>query len=65
MDATGLAALCEAVARLRAALAVVAEHGLMLHDRDGASRKNPAVGMARDASNEVRLWAREFGLSPS
>lgn len=64
-DATGLAAYCEAVARLRAALDAVAEHGMIVTDARGASRRNPAVTMARDASNEIRLWAREFGLTPS
>lgn len=28
-------------------------------------RKNPAVAQARDASFEVRVWARELGLTPS
>jgi P27 family predicted phage terminase small subunit len=65
VDATGLAAYCEAVARFRAASAAVAASGAMLTDRDGAERKNPAVGLARDASVEIRMWAREFGLTPS
>ena len=64
-DAIALAAYCEAVARLRVASELVARSGLMLRDRDGTIRKNPAVSMARDASVEVRMWAREFGLTPS
>lgn len=64
-DAIALAAYCEAVARLRTASELVARSGLMLRDRDGVIRKNPAVAQARDASVEVRMWAREFGLTPS
>jgi P27 family predicted phage terminase small subunit len=67
VDATSLAAYCEAVARLRAATAWVVRVGLMHSPKNDPSdiRKNPAVAQARDASNEVRLWAREFGLTPS
>jgi P27 family predicted phage terminase small subunit len=65
VDSTALAAYCEAVARLKVATELVARSGLFLRDRDGAVRKNPAVAQARDASNEVRAWAREFGLTPA
>lgn len=65
VDATALAAYCEAVARLRGALAAVAEHGMITTDAGGAPHRNPAAGMARDASNEIRMWAREFGFTPS
>jgi len=64
-DTTALAAYCEAVARLIKACEVVAVGGLLLKDRDGTLRKNPAVAQARDAALEVRLWCREFGLTPS
>jgi P27 family predicted phage terminase small subunit len=64
-DATALACYCEAVARFRVASEIVSKAGLMLKDRDGIVRKNPAVGMARDAGAEVRQWAREFGLTPA
>jgi P27 family predicted phage terminase small subunit len=65
VDATGLAAYCEAVARFRAATAVVAQTGPLVIGRDGLAHKNPAVQQARDASYEIRMWAREFGLTPS
>jgi P27 family predicted phage terminase small subunit len=64
-DATCLGAYCEAVARLRTASAIVAKAGLVLRDDSGAIHKNPAVAQARDASADVRLWAREFGLTPA
>lgn len=64
-DSVALAAYCEAVARLAAAVQLVAQAGLLIRDSNGIVRKNPAVAMARDASNDVRQWAREFGLTPS
>lgn len=64
VDSAALAAYCEAVARLQTAVAVIARTGLLLRD-GGQLRKNPAVAQARDASYEVRMWAREFGFTPS
>jgi P27 family predicted phage terminase small subunit len=65
VDASGLAAYCEAVARLRQASVIAAQTGPLIVGRDGLAHKNPAVQQARDASYEVRMWAREFGLTPS
>jgi len=65
IDAMGLAAYCEAVARLITGAKLVAEAGPLLVDRDGKVRRNPAVAQARDASYEMRMWAREFGFTPS
>jgi P27 family predicted phage terminase small subunit len=65
VDASALAAYCEAVARFRTASQVVAVAGLMIKDRDGSLRRNPAVSQARDASAEMRSWAREFGFTPA
>lgn len=65
VDASALAAYCEAVARLRTTAEIVAKAGPLIVGRDGLPHKNPAVAQARDASNEVRAWAREFGLTPS
>ena len=62
VDATALACYCEAVGRLRIATRIVGESGPLLMGDDGHVRKNPAVSQARDASYEVRMWARGFGL---
>jgi P27 family predicted phage terminase small subunit len=64
-DAPALATFCEAVARFAAAARDVARFGLLVVGDDGAPHKNPAVAMMRDASHDVRMWAREFGLTPS
>lgn len=65
VDATALGLYCEAVARFRSAQELLVKSGPLIRDRDGALRKNPLVAQARDASNEVRLWAQEFGVTPS
>jgi P27 family predicted phage terminase small subunit len=65
VDASALGAYCEAVARLRTAVELVAQAGPLLIGREGQAVKNPAVAQARDASYEVRMWAREFGFTPS
>lgn len=65
VDVTALAAFVESYARWRRARDVVAEHGLTMTGRDGNEVKRPEVAMMRDAAAELRLWCREFGLTPS
>ena len=65
VDSSALAAYCEAVALLETLAEVVAKSGPLLIGRDGLAHKNPAVAQLRDASASVRLWAREFGFTPS
>jgi phage terminase small subunit len=39
---------------------------LIESNRDGFSMvKNPIMAQVRDASAELRLWCREFGLTPA
>lgn len=63
-DSMALAVYCEAVARWRGLAEVVAKSPPVIQ-RDGILVKNPAYSQARDAAIEVRMWAREFGLTPS
>jgi P27 family predicted phage terminase small subunit len=65
VDAMALAAYCEAVARFRAGCDLIAQSEPLIVDKDGRIRTNPAVRLARDASYEMRMWARELGLTPS
>ena len=67
VNASALAAYCEAVAMLARLVREVEQDGPIVAGRDGdpGPRKNPAVAMLRDASAAVRLWAREFGFTPS
>jgi P27 family predicted phage terminase small subunit len=63
-DATALAVYCEAVARWRRT-ADLAAKSPPVYTRDGIAVRNPLYSQARDAAAEVRLMAREFGLTPS
>jgi P27 family predicted phage terminase small subunit len=63
-DLSAFAVYCEAVARWRRLAELVAASPPVV-SRDGAVVKNPVYSQARDAAAEVRLWAREFGLTPS
>jgi P27 family predicted phage terminase small subunit len=65
VDATALGAYCEAAALLAVLSDLVARTGPLIMGRDGAAHKNPAVSQRRDASVEVRMWAREFGFTPA
>jgi P27 family predicted phage terminase small subunit len=62
VDSTALAAYCLAAARLRRANEIIEASSLLLRE---PVRKNPAVAMERDASYELKQWAREFGFTPS
>ena len=64
VDASALGAYCEAVARFRTASQIVAHAGLLIKDRDGDLRRNPAVAQARDASAEMRAWAPGVRVHP-
>jgi P27 family predicted phage terminase small subunit len=63
-DSTALACYCEAVARWRGLAEVVANSPPVIQ-REGILVKNPAYSQIRDAAIEVRMFAREFGLTPS
>lgn len=65
VDATALGAYCAAVALLETLSDLVARSGPLLAASDGQVRKNPVVAQRRDASAEVRMWAREFGFTPA
>jgi P27 family predicted phage terminase small subunit len=65
VDQAGLAAYCEAVALLRTLSDLVARTGPLIVGRDGLAHKNPAVAQQLAASADVRMWAREFGFTPS
>jgi P27 family predicted phage terminase small subunit len=63
-DEMALAVYCEAVARWRGLAEVVAKSPPVIQ-REGLLVKNPAYSQIRDAAIEVRMYAREFGLTPS
>lgn len=63
-DAAGLAVYCEAVARWRNLALLVADAPPLIEGERGMVT-NPLYRLIRDAAAEVRVWAREFGLTPS
>jgi len=63
-DLTGLAVYCEAVSRWRTLAQVVGSSPPVIRSGD-LLIKNPAYSQIRDAAVEVRVWSREFGLTPS
>jgi P27 family predicted phage terminase small subunit len=63
-DADVLRCYCEAVARYVAAAELYAQSSPLLKDR-GHLAKNPLHQVVRENADQVRLFARELGLSPS
>jgi P27 family predicted phage terminase small subunit len=68
-DREALGAYCEAVAMHARAAQALATDGVLVTGRskDDAGRmvRNPAWGQYRDASNLIRHWGNELGLTPS
>lgn len=64
-DTTALAVYCEGVARFRRLAELVSRSPPLIEGRHGDMVKNPLYSQMRDAAAEVRVMAREFGLTPS
>jgi P27 family predicted phage terminase small subunit len=65
-DRDALACYCEAVVTHRKASALVAKAGVLVSPSRGTVPvRNPALAAQRDAAILVRVYAREFGLTPS
>jgi P27 family predicted phage terminase small subunit len=63
-DADILRCYCEAVSRYAQAARLYAGSGPLVR-RDGGLVKNPLHQVVRDDGDQIRLFARELGLSPS
>ena len=63
-DSDILRCYCEAVSRYAHAARLYAGSGPLVR-RDGGLVKNPLHQVIRDDSDQIRLFARELGLSPS
>jgi P27 family predicted phage terminase small subunit len=63
-DSDILRCYCEAVSRYAQAARLYAASGPLVR-RDGGLVKNPLHQVIRDDSDQIRLFARELGLSPS
>ena len=67
-DRAAVTAYCAYFAAFRQAAADVAERGTVVEGRSARDRgrmvKNPATVAMREASTQLRYWARELGLTP-
>jgi P27 family predicted phage terminase small subunit len=61
---SSLAAYCETWATFVLAQCQIAREGLTIDAKQG-TLPHPAVGIARNASRDLRGWCAEFGLTPS
>lgn len=65
-DRDALLCYCEAVVAHRKASAAIARSGLLIRtSRGGNFMRNPLIQVQRDSATLVRVFAREFGLTPS
>lgn len=63
-DRDALLCYCEAVVTHRKASALLSKTPILIKGHRGMVR-NPALSVQRDASNTIRSFAHEFGLTPS
>jgi P27 family predicted phage terminase small subunit len=65
-DRDALACYCEAVVTHRKASAGLAQTGIIVRtSRGNTPMRNPLLAVQRDAAALIRVFAREFGLTPS
>lgn len=64
-DRGALAAYCQSWARWVKAEREVKKKGEVVYGVHGTLKKNPWVGISRDALEEMRKFLLEFGLTPS
>lgn len=64
-DRDSLAAYACAVVNHRDASAKVAEFGILVKGKGNRPVRNPALIVQRDAAQQIRAFAQEFGLTPS
>lgn len=65
VDATALSACCETYSRWHEAVTLRRTRGITTENRFGDTVRAPWVQVEADASNALRAWLREFGLTPS
>lgn len=53
---------CEALDLMRQSQEAIKKHGVVIEQRDGSLKSNPAVIHARDARNQVAQIIRSLGL---
>ena len=64
-DKTALACYCEAWSRYRQAMETVKQQGTVVINKQGEQVKNPYHCVMRHALQDVIVFLREFGLTPT
>lgn len=64
-DMAALAAYCESVADLQSAIAEIAAEGATFTTDKGYVGQHPAVAQKAAAMARIKIFAREFGLTPA
>lgn len=64
-DADALRCYCEAVVTHHKANAILARTPVLVKGIHGNMVRNPALQVQRDAANTIKVFAQEFGLTPS
>jgi P27 family predicted phage terminase small subunit len=64
-DVPAFILMAEHLAIAREAREIIADSGLMDKDVNGVDRKHPLLQVWRDNSTAYRMYASEFGLTPS
>lgn len=64
-DADALRCYCEAVVTHHKASAILRRTPVLVKGIHGNMVRNPALQIQRDAANTIRVFAQEFGLTPS
>jgi len=65
IDGSALTAYCMVWDRFVRSAEIVEREGSVLYDEKGHAQRHPAVLTLEAASRELRVWAGEFGLTPS
>ncbi len=64
-DRDALLCFCEAVITHRKASALLAKSPILIQGHRGVLVRNPSIAVQRDAATVIRVFAHEFGLTPS
>jgi P27 family predicted phage terminase small subunit len=64
-DRDSLVCYCEAVVAHRKASAILAQSPVLIKGLHGGMVRNPALQIQRDSALTIRVFAQEFGLTPS
>lgn len=63
-DLGSLENYCIATGQARQCERLLQKHGQVMETEDGSLKRNPAVGIQKEALTQARLYASELGLTP-